>query len=351
MKRILIINNLLFGGGVEKILLDLTNNLSEEKYEITVFTDNYQEGFEEKFKKSIKYEYIFKEKKYENNNLLLRIIRKIKRKIDYYSKIHKFSKENYDVVIALKEGESMIFASKIKCKKKIAWIHTDYNVFYWTKYAFKNQDNELKCMKKFDKVVCVSKATCDSVKNVLGDSGNFEVIYNSLNVNEILQRSNEEEITFNRDNGEVIFITVGRLAKQKGYDRLLEACINLNKEGYKFKVYVIGDGDEKDNLQNIIDTNDIKNVELLGAKDNPYIYMKKADWFICSSTWESFGIAIQESIVLGVPVITTYCEGACEVIDKNQGLIVDNSVNGIYLGMKKVLDNKDINKIMKENIL
>ena len=76
-----------------------------------------------------------------------------------------------------------------------------------------------------------------------------------------------------------------------------------------------------------------------------------ADWFICSSTSESFGIAIQEAIILGIPVITTNCPGACELFDeKIHGIIVENSEVDIFNGMSRILSNLQLNKSYKKKM-
>ncbi|WP_270567785.1 glycosyltransferase [Clostridium beijerinckii] len=351
MKKILIMNDLLYGGGVEKMMMDLVNNISSKNYDITILTPNKDRFNRKYYRNDIKFMsiqgYLFKE-----NNMFFRACNKILKKINRFICISKLNYSNFDVAIAIKEGRIMKFISQIKAKKSLAWIHTDYEVFHWTKNSFGigNKFGELECMKKFDKVVCVSESTKKSVIKIVGNPQNLCVKYNPINEIEIEKKS-KEYIVEKRSSGKTLFVTVGRLTSQKGYKRLLNTCIELNKEQYNYELWIIGSGEEELELRKIIEENNLNNIKLLGLQENPYKYMKEADWFICSSIWESFGIAIQESIILGVPVITTNCPGACELLDTSvNSIIVENSQDGILKGMKKALNNSDLLKFYKGKI-
>lgn len=86
----------------------------------------------------------------------------------------------------------------------------------------------------------------------------------------------------------------------------------------------------------------MKCVKLLGQKDNPYPYMKMSDYFISTSRTESYGLALQEALILGVPVIATECAAIRETIDEQFGIIVENSISGVINGMRRVLTNPDM---------
>lgn len=349
MKKLLIMNDLVYGGGVEKVMLDIVNHLDKDKYKVTILTPNYDMDFYNYFDKNIDYLYINNDL-LGNKTLISKIYNKFMRKINIWKSIININKNRFDIAIAIKEGPCMKYISKLKVPNKLAWIHTDYDVFYWTKSCFRTNE-ELKCMKKFTKVVCVSNQVKESVIRNVGDSRNLCVRYNPLDEKLIVNKSKEQVDDIIVPSDKLLFITVGRLTEQKGYDRLLNVCKALKNEKYNYELWIIGDGNEYENLQDFIIKNNITNVKLLGVKDNPYKYIKLADWFICSSTWESFGLAIQESIILGVPVITTNCPGACELLNTSiDSIIVKNSEVGILEGMKRVLDDLSLGKIYKEKI-
>lgn len=350
MKKLLIMNDLLYGGGVEKVMMDLVNNLSSEKYEITILTPFRDKESYKFYKKDIKFITLYKGV-LKQTNIFARIYNKIIKKITSILCKRYINKKHFDIAIAIKEGDTMKYISNLNVSNKIAWIHTDYDIFHWTKSSFKNDEEELECMKKFNSIVCVTKAIKDITIKKLGNSNNLCVKYNPINDKEIIKKSKELVEDIEKPKEKPLFITVGRLAKQKGYDRLLSVCKNLNKN-YDYELWIIGTGQEEENLKKFIKENNLNNVKLLGLKENPYKYIAKADWFVCSSTWESFGIAIQEAIILDVPVITTYCPGACELLDTNyHGLIVENSEIGILNGMRKALIEPNLSNYYKNMIL
>lgn len=84
-------------------------------------------------------------------------------------------------------------------------------------------------------------------------------------------------------------------------------------------------------------------VELLGYQENPYQYVDKCDVFICSSFTEGLSTATIEALILGKAIVSTDVSGAREILgDSEYGLIVDNSNEGIYEGLKHLLDNKEL---------
>jgi glycosyltransferase involved in cell wall biosynthesis len=349
MKKVLFMNDSIYGGGVEKVLIEIVNNLSSDEYEITILIPSEDKEFYKYFNKNVNC-LVIDRGLLKSNTSFAGIYNKIARKINNQLCKLYIRLQRFDIAIAFKEGPCMEFVSKLSIPKKLAWIHTDYNIFHWTKAMFEGK-SELDCMKRFDKVVCVSKAVMNSIINTVGDPENLCVKYNPINDQDIIEKSKErvEDITKPKD--KLLFVTVGRLAEPKGYDRLLRVCHQLKELNNLYELWIIGEGKDEELLKEFIEEKELKNVKLLGLKYNPYKYMNMADWFICSSTSESFGIAIQEAIILGVPVITTYCPGACELLEVDiHGFIVDNSELGIFNGMKTLLSDLQLTMQYKKKM-
>ena len=73
-----------------------------------------------------------------------------------------------------------------------------------------------------------------------------------------------------------------------------------------------------------------------------YKFLRHGDLYVCSSTTEGYNTATVEALILGVPVLTTQVSGAEEIISStNCGLIVENSNEGVYVGLKKLLTNNE----------
>ena len=222
--------------------------------------------------------------------------------------------------------------SKSHIITRFAWMH--------------GYDNGLTLKAEYErigKVVCVSKFNADRLKKEAENAFNVEYAYNLVDDEEI-RKKGLETIPVQRPDC-IQFVTVGRMSPEKGYVRLLEICQRLKIAGYHFKIWLIGDGPQKEELEVKAKELDVEGiVEFLGQKSNPHAYTAKADVFICSSFDEGYSTACTEAIILGVPVITTDVSGGQEIIDEAEcGLIVPkDSDDALYQAMRKVLENEEI---------
>lgn len=102
--------------------------------------------------------------------------------------------------------------------------------------------------------------------------------------------------------GPVLFCASGRLVRQKGFDRLVTACRYLAQEGFSFHLWILGEGPERKTLERMIAEGNLQGrISLLGQLENPYPYVKAADWLVCSSRSEGYSTVISESLILARP--------------------------------------------------
>lgn len=349
MKRILIANDLLRGGGVENVLENAVRYLLRQGEEVTLLIPNCSEQEARSLfgndiivypsMRTLKRAKRFPLKRFVDRGLY--IIEKLLRKI-------RLSLMRYDVAIALKEGPTMQELSVIYAKKKFAWIHTDYRCMHWTSYCFRSSEAERKCMQRFDNVVCVSQAAANSVIATVGDPGNLIVRYNPIDISRIARLAGQPCLQKKADD-RLLFVSVGRLAQQKNYSLLLDVCSALEKK-YSFELWILGEGTERQRLEEKIKQLSVKSVKLLGNQTNPYPYIKAADVFVSTAIWESYGLAIQEALVLQVPVIAIECAAIKEVFDTRFGQLVDNSASALYDAMERVILNQDSCNEYRQNI-
>lgn len=347
MKKVLIFVDALYEGGVSKVLLDLLENINRDKYDITVMTLYNQGIYIDSVKKYAKYKYCFDIPDADDNSLKAKLYRK------YWggmlrlpeSFMYKwFVKGKYDIEIAFMHGWSTKFisGSNNKNSKKIAWVHVDLVTWNRVDGVFKNLEHHKNAYSKFNEVLCVSKIVKDGVEKKYGVK-NAKVIYNPINREKILKLSNEkiDDIKFTN---KFKLVSVGRLSKQKGYDRLLRVFKRLNDEGLDLQLSIIGSGEKYNELNNYIEQNNLKNkVFLLGYRENPYKYVKNSDLFVCSSISEGFSLVIGEAMAIGVPVISVNYPGPNEVLEFGKyGMLVNNDENSLCNGIKMLNDNKKL---------
>ena len=137
------------------------------------------------------------------------------------------------------------------------------------------------------------------------------------------------------------FINVSRhYEKAKKITRIIDASKRLKDEGYNFKVWLVGDGEDTQEYINKIKECNLKDVVLLkGRQTNPYKFIKASDALVVSSDFEGYGMVIDEARVLNRPVISTDVADADLILKEGFGILTSNSLDGIYTAMKEFLDN------------
>ena len=340
MSRILFINDLVIGGGTEKLLSLYAPFFSQKGERVYVAAKGTRKEAIEAFgpdvcfvsmgRRSGKYRpwslrWFFD--RFISYCLLLSFL--------VWSSVRKF-----DIAVAMKENQPMILASRIRARRKIGWIQSDYRQYHTFDECYDSKEEELECFRKFDTIICVSDTAKSGVIQTVGDPENLSVCYNPIDSKFIFQRS-MEPIPINKPDNKILFVSVGRLDAIKQYPMLINACAELEKS-FDFELWIIGEGIQYQNIRLMLSKVGVHSVKLLGFCENPYPYMRIADCFVSSSKSESFGLAIQESLSLGVPVIAARCPAIEETLSKDYGIITENSVEGLVEAMGMVLRDKQI---------
>ena len=271
--------------------------------------------------------------------------RLIKKRI--VSKRKKILNKRYDIEIAFKDGFTAIFTAFGDSLKKIHWLHYEYGKCN-PNIKYNKLFNEL--LPKFDKIIAVSegvkKAFCDFYK-----INDVEVIPNIANVQKIKDLSKQEGLIKYED-GKLNAVLVGRIHPVKGYDRFLKVVKRLYDDGFKEKlvINVIGDGPDLEKVKSL--NNDLGlDIHFWGKMDNPYKEIKNMDLLILPSLYEAFGLVASEALILDVPVLATKTAATEKIISNNiNGLVTENSEEGLYNGMKELLINFDKIKEFKNNL-
>lgn len=326
-------------GGAEKVLRSLVNNMDQSKFDITVHTMSEEKNPDKYLKKGIRYKAINKCRTSLGRKLYqywIRLCAELKILYPLYIK------DDYDIEVAYLEcgATKIISSSTNKEALKFAWVHCDLA----KKEGFMDTiEKSREYYKKYDKIVCVSEDVRKSFEKNVCTSPEAIVLYNVNDEGDIISKSKAYKIP-ESDKKAKMLVAVGRLAYQKGFDRLINACGKLKDEGYTFKLNILGEGPERDNLQVIIDENNLDDcVELKGFIDNPYPYISAADMIVCSSRYEGFSTVVTEALILGKVIVTTPCTGMEELLgDSEYGFITEDSVEGIYTGIKSILDSKQL---------
>ena len=333
--KILFYIDTLRGGGAEKVLRTLVNAMDQNKFDITVQT-TFREETENILSRGIKYKYCYK-----NKNPLSEIIFRAEAEANLVYPLH--IKDDYHIEVAYLEAAStkIMAGSTNKKAKKLAWVHCDLRKITGGADDFVKKSAQK--YKKFHKVIGVSENVKESFKELFGNEPESLVIYNTIDDKEILEKSLEvlpADITKNK----FTLLMLGRLMPQKNYPRLLKSARTLLNEGFDFDLWILGEGEERPELEKIINENNLNNnVYLLGFRENPYPFIIQSDLLVCSSNYEGFSTFVAEGLILGKPIVTTDCSGMDELLGENEfGLITPNDDEAFTDGLRKMLADKDL---------
>jgi len=352
-KKILIRIGSLRHGGAEKVLVTFLKNLPKDKYEIDLLLNLYSGKYLAEVPDFVNVLYLNKGEMITTNRLQdipVKAFRVIYQKVLkifpalLYQYILKGKK--YDVEFAAIHGfRDEILDSPQKSSKKLVWIHNDLKKTELYHYT----DEEFRKFFGFDKIMVISEKIEQDFNNLtqnLEEKNKIVRIYNPLDTEEIVLKSQEarsKNSNLGTQNSEPTFVSVGTVFPQKGFDRLLKVHKRLLDEGFHHKILILGDGYDFENIKNLQkDLGVTETSTLFGFTDNPYPQIKNADFYILSSRYEGFPTVLFEAITLKKNIIATDVSGVREMLDDGKlGLIIENSEQGIYDGMKKALQNPE----------
>ena len=343
MIKVLFLTQNLGGGGAEKVLVNLVNNMDKDKFDVTVKTIFGGGVHAERLSKDVKYSCCNK----KDFKGVSRVYSLIPKKLLYKNIV---GKENYDIIVAYMHGTpTKILAGAPKNIKKIAWLHSgDMSKISLFK-CFSTKKSAIRALKGYDAIVGVSKTVTNNFSEFTGIKENLYTCYNTNEFDKILSLSNETvEIPCRK---KPIICSVGRFTSEKGFSRLIDISKRLNDEGVSHSLMLLGDGQLRKELENKVINMKYEDVYFMGFQKNPYAFLKQADMFVCSSYYEGLSTATTEAVVLGLPCVSTNVSGAYEILtEESQGIVVENSDEALSEGIKQMFLNIENGLIDKEKI-
>lgn len=315
------------GGGAEKVLRNLVNNMDQNRFDITVATA-FPDSGAELLDPGIRYRSLYSART-RATELLYRLEAAS-------SAAYRRMREDYDIECAYLEcGATKVLAGSTNRKAvKLAWVHCDLQKAMKDPEAF--AEKTAKHYRKFDRVVCVSQLGEQSVRQLYSDQVQTVIVRNTVDCEEILR--NAEAAVPDLPEAPLV-VSLGRLAEPKCYLRLLKAHKRLLDEGIHHRLLILGEGPDRAELEHYIRENSLQeSVCMPGFQANPYPYLKAADVLACSSVYECFSTFVTEGLILGKPIVTTDVSGMRELLGDSQfGLITRVEDEDFYKGLKKML--------------
>lgn len=368
MKKILIVSHAMEIGGAEKALLGLLETIDTTKYKVDLFLMRHQG----ELMKDIPHNINLLPEISEYADLAVPISHVLKKghlRIAYgrykgkkaaakrvaelglgkndvgleYS--HKFtvkympaiSDTEYDLAISFLTPHYIV-ANKVKAKKKVAWIHTDYTA------VSVDIESQLAMWSVYDNIASISDKAAEAFIEVFPTLKDKVItIRNILPQKYINRLTNEFTVEGEMLNdGSIKLLSIGRFCVAKNFDNVPEICKMIRKQGLDVKWYLIGFGGDEQLIKNKISEFHMEDhVIILGKKENPYPYIKACDLYVQPSRFEGRCVSVTEAQMLGKPVvITEYPTSSSQLEDGVDGVIVPLENERCAIRIEKVLNNQ-----------
>ena len=372
-KKILIASYDLEIGGVERSLISMLNNFDYERYDVDLLLYNHSGEFMPLIPKDIKllpenikyksirlgigtlikageynlafqrlrakYGYEYRRDKSLDDTYQMQLMWK------YCNPYFPMVEEEYDIAISYLWPHDFV-AEKVRAKKKIAWIHTDYS------NISPDRNIDLEVWDKFDSIVGVSEKCVATFLKLYPSLKKKCVVVENITSPEFIRKMSEEQVSEEFEKDKFNLLTVARFSHAKGIDQGVEAIRLLRDRGINnIKWYIVGYGGDENKIRELITRYSLENmIEILGKRDNPYPYMKMCDLYMQPSRYEGKAVTVVEAQILAKPIlITNYPTAHSQVVGEVDGEICELSIEGIANGIEKFYRDRELLERYRSN--
>ena len=252
----------------------------------------------------------------------------------------------YDLAISFLTPHYFV-RDKVRAKKKIAWIHTDYSKVQV------DRESQLSMWSAYDRIISISDQATKAFLSAFPElEDKIEMIPHLMPLEYIRRKSCEGEAEALQEQKESIrLLSIGRFSNAKNFDNIPAICRSLLDKGLNVRWYLIGYGpDEALIREKISEARMEEKVIILGKKENPYPYISACDLYVQPSRFEGKCVSVIEAQILGKPVvITAYPTSRSQVEDGFDGVIVPADNEGCAEGITALLRDPERIEQLKKN--
>lgn len=253
--------------------------------------------------------------------------------------------QEYDLAISFLTPHYFV-SRKVRAKKKIAWIHTDYTRIQVDVLS------ETAMWGAYDYIASISDAVTESFVKIFPSLWDKLVLIENILPERLVKKQSEDPITdMERVGNEKILLSIGRFSHAKNFDNIPDICRRLVHCGLNVKWYLIGYGGDEDLIRRkIAEAGMTEQVVLLGKKANPYPFIAACDLYIQPSRYEGKCVTVREAQMLGRPVvITRYATSTSQLEDGVDGVIVPMDNEGCAAGIATLLRDPERMQMLSDN--
>ena len=253
-------------------------------------------------------------------------------------------KKEYDLAISFITPHYFV-QEKVKAKRKLAWIHTDY------KQIALDVESQLKMWKPYDGIVAVSEQVKENFIEIFPELKEKVFVFENILPEKSIRKQVEEFTAEYAHESCVKLLSIGRFCEAKNFENVPMIAKELLRLGLDFKWYLIGYGQTEQKIKENIARMQMENrVVLLGKKSNPYPYIAACDIYVQPSKYEGKAVTVREAQLLGKPVIITdFPTANSQLRNGIDGIIVPLDNQGCAKGIFDFFNNKELMRKVAEN--
>lgn len=336
--KVVFIQDQLVCGGAEQALFDLVQLMDKDKFEVTVFVQKPGGPWDQKFVEAgirVIYDYSCRKATWNPITKMQNISKKLRTDAAYRRNgeglLDVVFPEGADIIVSYSTWDH-IQAGFAQNAKSVKYLHGNMA----TNQAFRElilRDTAL--LPRYHRIVGVSQGGKEAFIEATGRTEGVELHFNPINSDNV-RRLAEQKVDLPTD--KPLICAVGRLASEKGFERLIVIHKRLVEEGVDHRLVIVGDGEDRAYIRRIVNAMDARDsVILAGYQANPYPYMKQSKFVVCSSFTEGLPVIAMEALCLGVPMVASV-PSVGEVFGGEEcGLLTENDNASLKAGIKKML--------------
>nr|QGT51264.1 glycosyl transferase [uncultured Firmicutes bacterium] len=359
MKKILIMNNNMQIGGIQRALANLLPEIAD-KYEVSLFLLNPEGELLKEIPENVRVitanrfvrvlgmshaqakDKGFFTMLWRGFLVIMTRIFKTKTVFGFLSRMEK-PDGVYDAAISYMQngapdcfygGCAELVLNAVKAEKKICFIHCDFE-----NYEGRCRYN-IDTLKRFDKIAAVSDSVKRQFLKVVPTLQDRTVtVHNCYHAERIIKLSKAYEAP--RASGKINIFSAARLSAEKGIARMIPILGSIRDAGVDFVWRIAGDGADRENIKGLISQYKLEErVILLGTLDNPYPYFSAADVLLVPSYDEAAPMVFGEAAILNLPIFTTDTASAREMVGlPGIGRVMPNDDKAILRDLKELFTN------------
>lgn len=369
-KKIIFVTKALWIGGIETALVNLLNHFDYDKYDITLLVVHAELNLLDQINPNCRVLIIDREKTYSfEKDYKFAKLYHLTEETQHPSVLHRAFMWVTPLIKWLENGlyihyvrtqmksehfDTCVIYSDVVAETAIHAIGAEQYLMYYHHGAMRHVYHDSIAYKKCNRIIAVSENQANELKRYVPEAAEkITVIHNLTDVKGIREKAKEQtEEWFNPQKFQIV--SVGRVSYEKGMDIAVRVCAKLVEDGFRnICWWIVGDGPVMQEIRKMIAELGMESyMKLVGMKENPYPYIRQASLYVQPSRFEGYPMTILEALVIGQPVISTYNNGAKEILqDRKTGLLCSVDILQIVRLVKLTMQKENILNELKENIV